>query len=353
MNYSTFSLSKWGSARKVSLTSDECLIVTLPGRRQARGVAYPAAVTFCVELDGVHKSFGTTRALDGLSLAAEQGAITAVLGPNGAGKSTAMAICEGLQRADAGTVRVLGADPVTAAAELRPRVGVMIQDGGLPVMARAEELLRHVARMYARPREVQELVEALGLAPFARTSVRRLSGGQRQRLAMAIALVGRPDLVFLDEPSAGMDPQARLAVWAMIERLRADGVSVLLTTHLMDEAARLADRVVIIDHGRVIAQGTVAELTRASRPASAPEVVDGGAHRGAGPSPGDGEVAGGLPAGVHLTGTFTPEAISAVEQLARTHHLRLHTDLAPAPHDPGDGRTLEDVFLELTGRSLR
>src|SRR5690606_31439211 len=138
----------------------------------------------------------------------------------------------------AGTVRVLGADPVTAAAELRPRVGVMIQDGGLPVMARAEELLRHVARMYARPREVQELVEALGLPPSARASVPRVPGGQRQRRAVAGARGGRRGLVFLRERGAGMDPQARLAVWAMIERRRADAVSVLLTTHLMDEAAR-------------------------------------------------------------------------------------------------------------------
>lgn len=306
------------------------------------GFAYPAAVTFCVELTGVHKAFGATRALDGLSLTAEQGQITAVLGPNGAGKSTAMAICEGLHRADSGTVRVLGLDPATSAALLRPRVGVMIQDGGLPVMARAVELLHHVSRMYARPRDVGELVDTLGLAPFARTSVRRLSGGQRQRLALAIALVGCPDLVFLDEPSAGLDPQARLAVWAMVEQLRTDGVSVLLTTHLMDEAARLADHVVIIDHGQVIAQGTVAGLTGATG--------DGAAHLGSRPRPDRGAPAG-APGTMHLTGTFTPEVISAVEHLARTHQLQVRTDPTGAP--PAPERTLEDVFLELTGRSLR
>ena len=299
-------------------------------------------MTFSVELTGVHKAFGATHALDGLSLTAEQGQITAVLGPNGAGKSTAMAICEGLQHADAGTVRVLGLDPATASTQLRPRVGVMIQDGGLPVMARSEELLRHISRMYARPRDVDELIGTLGLAPFARTSVRRLSGGQRQRLALAIALVGRPDLVFLDEPSAGLDPQARLAVWSMIEQLRTDGVSVLLTTHLMDEAARLADHVVIIDHGRVIAQGTVDGLTAAAG--------DGAAHPGSGPHPGEGAPAG-APGTMHLTGTFTTEAISAVEQLARTHQLQVRTDPAGGP--PAPERTLEDVFLQLTGRSLR
>ena len=305
-------------------------------------------MTFCVELTGVHKSFGTTRALDGLSFSAEQGKITAVLGPNGAGKTTAMAICEGLESADAGTVRVLGRDPGTDGAHLRPRVGVMIQDGGLPVMARAEELLRHVARLYARPRDVAELVEDLGLGAFARTSVRRLSGGQRQRLALAIALVGRPDLVFLDEPSAGMDPQTRIAVWEMIETLRADGVSVLLTTHLMDEAARLADQVVIIDHGAVIAQGTVAELTAGA-------TSDGGALPGGEPSPlleHGADTPGtqpGSPTAAHLTGTFTPEARTAVENLARNYDLRLQIE----PATPTGGRTLEDVFLELTGRSLR
>ena len=298
-------------------------------------LAYASAVTSCVELTDVRKAFGATRALDGLSFSAEQGKITAVLGPNGAGKTTAMAICEGLESADAGTVRVLGLDPASDGARLRPRVGVMIQDGGLPVMARSEELLRHVARLYARPREVDGLISTLGLSAFARTSVRRLSGGQRQRLALAIALVGRPDLVFLDEPSAGMDPQTRLAVWEMIEQLRTDGVSVLLTTHLMDEAARLADQVVIIDHGAVIAQGTVTALT--GRSAS-----DAAAGPGSPPSPA-------LPAAVHLSGRFTPEAISAVESLARSYDLQLQLEPEAGTHR----RTLEDVFLELTGRSLR
>ncbi len=352
----------------MSLRSDKPLIGPPPACPARRADAVDllslwshtlSAVTFCVELTGVHKAFGATRALDGLSLTAEQGRITAVLGPNGAGKSTAMAICEGLDRADAGQVRVLGLDPATAAAQLRPRVGVMIQDGGLPVMARSEELLRHVSRMYARPRDVDELVDTLGLAPFARTSVRRLSGGQRQRLALAIALVGRPDLVFLDEPSAGLDPQARLAVWAMVERLRADGVSVLLTTHLMDEAAHLADHVVIIDHGRVIAQGSVAALVAdgVARPGQAPHrgqraPADGVAPPGQAPHRGQGDP-GGAPATMHLTGTFTPEAISAVEQVARTHQLQVRTDPPEHPGSPGRARTLEDVFLELTGRSLR
>ncbi|SED90857.1 ABC transporter ATP-binding protein [Ruania alba] len=292
-------------------------------------------MTCCVELTDVQKSFGTTRALAGLSLRAAAGSITAVLGPNGAGKTTAMEICEGLQRPDAGTVRVLGRDPRSDAGALRPRVGVMVQDGGLPVMSRAVELLHHVARLYDQPRDVDELVEALGLAPFARTSVRRLSGGQRQRLALAIALVGRPELVFLDEPSAGLDPQARLAVWDLVRGLRADGVSVVLSTHLMDEAAQLADRVVIIDHGRVLAEGSVPELTR--RSASKNTAPDSRT-----PAPG----------AIHLTGTITPEARADVEDLATRHGLHLHQNSPTGPSAVG-ARTLEDVFLELTGRSLR
>ncbi|TDE90440.1 ABC transporter ATP-binding protein [Occultella glacieicola] len=278
---------------------------------------------WCLELEGVTKSFGDTRALRSLSLKASQGAVTAILGPNGAGKTTLMEICEGLQAADGGTVRVLGLDPRRDAARLRPRVGVMVQDGGLPIMARPLELLRHVARMYAAPRDVEELVDLLGLDAFARTSVRRLSGGQRQRLALAIALVGRPDLVFLDEPSAGLDPQARLVVWDLVETLRADGVSVILSTHLMDEAARLADHVAIIDHGAVLAQGTVAELTGPVAGARATRTPDA----------------------ARLRGPLTPAARADLAELADTHGLTLELE---------DGvRTLEDVFLDLTGRSLR
>ncbi|CAM3652455.1 ABC transporter ATP-binding protein [Occultella aeris] len=304
----------------------------------------PGTDHWCLELDGVTKSFGDTHALRSLSLSARRGAVTAILGPNGAGKTTLMEICEGLQNADGGLVRVLGLDPRRDAAELRPRVGVMVQDGGLPIMARPLELLRHVSRMYAAPRAVDELVDLLGLDAFARTSVRRLSGGQRQRLALAIALVGRPDLVFLDEPSAGLDPQARLVVWDLIEALRADGVSVILSTHLMDEAARLADHVAIIDHGAVLAQGTVAELTEsvgvpAAMSAPSLEAPDGSVGSAAPPTP----------HAARLSGPLTPAARTALAQLAEAHGLTLELELELE----GGARTLEDVFLDLTGRSLR
>jgi ABC-2 type transport system ATP-binding protein len=214
---------------------------------------------------GLVKTYGGTRAVDGLDLTAGRGRITAVLGPNGAGKTTTVEICEGLRTADAGSVTVLGLDPARDASALRPRVGVMLQDGGLPTGARALALLRQVARFYATPHDVVALAERLGITSYATTSVRRLSGGQRQRLALALALVGRPELVFLDEPSAGLDPQARLVVWDLVREARDAGTSVVLTTHAMDEAERLADQVAILSCGRLVASGTPAELTAPGR----------------------------------------------------------------------------------------
>ena len=180
----------------------------------------------------------------------------ALLGPNGAGKTTTVEVCEGFRRADGGTVRVLGLDPRDPA--LRPRIGVMPQAGGAYPGLRAGEMLRLVASYAAHPLDPDDLLDRLGLAEVARTAYRRLSGGQQQRLSLATAVVGRPELVFLDEPTAGLDPAARHATWELVEALRRDGVTVVLTTHLMDEAEHLADDVVIVDHGRVVARGTVA-----------------------------------------------------------------------------------------------
>ena len=219
----------------------------------------------CLQVRGLVKAYGATRAVDGLDLTADRGRITAVLGPNGAGKTTTIEICEGLRGADAGSVSVLGLDPARDGAALRPRVGVMLQDGGLPTGARALPLLRQVARFYATPHDVTVLAERLGISSYGERSVRRLSGGQRQRLALALALVGRPELVFLDEPSAGLDPQARLAVWELVREARDAGTSIVLTTHAMDEAERLADHVAILSCGRLMASGTPAELTTSGR----------------------------------------------------------------------------------------
>lgn len=199
--------------------------------------------------------------VDRLSWTAQTAAVTAVLGPNGAGKTTTVECCEGLRRPDSGTVRVLGSDPLTADASARARVGVMLQDGGLPTGAPAGQVLRHVAALHARPHDPDLLLDTLGLREHARTMVRRLSGGQRQRLSLACALVGRPEVLFLDEPTAGLDPQARHVVWNLISQARSDGVAVVLTTHHLAEAERLADDIVIMAAGRRVAQGSPADLT--------------------------------------------------------------------------------------------
>ena len=212
-------------------------------------------------VDGLVMRYGDTLAAAGLSLSVPAGSITAVVGPNGAGKTTAIETCEGYRRPQQGTVRVLGLDPVRDHSALAPRVGVALQSGGAWSGVRAGEMLRYMARLHATPLDPEMLVERLGLASCGRTPYRRLSGGQQQRLGVAMALVGRPELVFLDEPTAGLDPQARHAVWALLGELRADGVTVVFTTHYLDEAERLADLVYILDAGAVVASGTPAELT--------------------------------------------------------------------------------------------
>ena len=186
--------------------------------------------------------------------------MTALVGPNGAGKTTAFSCATGLLRPDAGTVRVLGADPWRSSPEHRARVGVMIQDGGLTSGAGAMQLLRYGASLHANPLDADEVAEHLGIDDFARTLVRRLSGGQRQRLALALAIIGRPDLVFLDEPTAGMDPSIRRRVRELIRALARTGTAVVLTTHLMDDVVGLADAVRVISRGRVLASGSVQEV---------------------------------------------------------------------------------------------
>lgn len=297
-----------------------------------------------VDIRALRKAYGATTAVDGLDLRAAAGEVTAVLGPNGAGKTTTLECLVGLREADAGTVRTLGLDPVREAAALRPRIGVMLQDGGLPLGARAGSVLRHVASLYREPRPVTELVERLALADFLRTSVRHLSGGQRQRLALAVALVGRPELVLLDEPSAGMDPQSRRVVWDLVTELRGEGVAVLLTTHLMDEAEALADRVVVVDHGRAVARGTVAELTSSTGVVRL--TVPGGL---------DAEVLArelGAPVRTSGPGQYVVEASGSPGLVTAVASACAAQDAQITSLDVGR-RTLEDVFLDLTGRHLR
>lgn len=213
-----------------------------------------------VTLTDLHRRFGAVRALDGLTWSAPSGRITAVLGPNGAGKTTAIECAVGLGTPDSGEVRVLGADPARARADHRARVGVMLQSGGLPGGSKPMRLLEHLSRFYAQPADVDQVAGVLGVPDFAGTTIRRLSGGQKQRLALAAALLGRPEVLFLDEPAAGLDPHGRLEVWDVIRSLRDQGVSVVVTTHSFEEADRLADHLVIMDSGRTVAEGTTAEV---------------------------------------------------------------------------------------------
>ena len=219
----------------------------------------PSPTASALEVRDLAVRLGATQVLDGLSLTARTGDLTAVLGPNGAGKTTLLRCCTGLVRPSRGTVRVLGREP--GSPEVTAAVGLMPQSTGAWSGIRAGELLRYLASLYAHPQDVDALVARLGVGPYARTPYRRLSGGQQQAVNLAAALVGRPELVFLDEPTAGMDPHARRATWELLRELRSAGVSIVLTTHAMDEAEALADQVWMIDRGRVAASGTVDELT--------------------------------------------------------------------------------------------
>ncbi|TGG89785.1 ABC transporter ATP-binding protein [Streptomyces albus] len=301
-----------------------------------------------VEVAGLVKRYGDKTAVDGLDLTVAQGTVTAVLGPNGAGKTTTVETCEGYRRPDEGTVRVLGLDPVTQGAELRPRIGVMLQSGGIYPTARAEETLRHMATLHAHPLDVPALVERLGLGSCGRTPYRRLSGGQQQRLALALALVGRPELVFLDEPTAGLDPQARHATWELVRDLRADGVTVVLTTHYMDEAEELSDDVAIVDGGKVIAQGTPDVLCKGGaentlRFTGRPGLDLESLLKALPPDTAATELS---PGSYRLTGTVDPQLLATVTSWCAQHGVM-------PDRISVERRTLEDVFLEMTGKELR
>ena len=214
-----------------------------------------------IVVDHFSKSYGPMRVVDNLQFTVQRGEVFALLGPNGAGKTTTVETLEGYRTPDVGTIRVLGRDPIREAQTLKPHIGVMLQQDGLYPALTAREVLRLFAGYYEHSQDVDALLERVGLTTVAKTRCRRLSGGQKRRLALAVALVGNPSLVFLDEPTAGMDPQARLATWEIIRDLKRNGVTVLLTTHLLDEAERLADRVAIIDNGHLIALDTPGNLT--------------------------------------------------------------------------------------------
>ncbi|MDQ1479264.1 MAG: type transport system ATP-binding protein [Actinomycetota bacterium] len=210
----------------------------------------------------MRKSYGSKVAVDALDFEVGAGEVFGLLGPNGAGKTTTVEILEGYRRPDTGTVRVLGLDPVRDGRRLRPQIGVMLQSGGLYPGLRPLELLRLFASYYDEAESPDAMLDLVGLRDTITTPVRRLSGGEAQRLSLACALIGRPRVVFLDEPTAGMDPHARATTWELVRSLRDRGVTVLLTTHAMDEAETLCDRVAIINAGRLAALGSPQDLTR-------------------------------------------------------------------------------------------
>ena len=300
-----------------------------------------------VEVRGLVKRYGSLVAVAGLDLTAAAGAVTAVVGPNGAGKTTTLEVCEGFRTPDEGQARVLGLDPVRDAAQLRPRVGVMLQSGGVYGAVSPATALHHAARLYRHPIPPDQLVEALGLGRVAGSAYRRLSGGEQQRTLLALALVGRPEVAFLDEPTSGLDPQSRRAVWDLVRQLRAAGAAVVLTTHYLEEAEQLADHVVIIDHGGVVAHGTPSALTDAGEESlsfDAPARLPLASLQPALPAGCTAsEVA---PGRYRVSGPVDPQLLVAVTSWCAQHGImpeRLRTHR----------RSLEDVFLELTGRELR
>jgi ABC-2 type transport system ATP-binding protein len=299
-------------------------------------------------LRGITKTYGSTTAVRDLNLDVNAAEVLALLGPNGAGKTTTVEMCEGFVRPDSGSIEVLGLDPFADNERLRERMGVMLQGGGGYPAARAGEMLKLVASYAAKPLDPDWLLETLGLTESAGTTYRRLSGGQQQRLALACALVGRPELVFLDEPTAGMDAHARLVVWELIDALRRDGVTVVLTTHHLQEAEELADQIVIIDRGSAVASGTPTELMRNGAEDqlrfSAPRKLDLSLLVAALP---EGHSAKELTSGEYLIeGKIDPQVLATVTAWCARLNV-MATDLRI------EQRSLEDVFLDLTGKELR
>lgn len=300
-----------------------------------------------IVVDTLNKSYGANQVVDHLSFTVQRGEIFALLGPNGAGKTTTIETLEGYRSPDSGSVRVLGLDPMRQGRELKPLIGVMLQQDGLYQDLNAREILRVFASYYARPQDSASLLQRVGLSEVAKTRYRRLSGGQKRRLALAVTLIGLPQLVFLDEPTTGMDPQARLATWEIIRDLKRSGVTVLLTTHLMDEAERLADRVAIIDHGRLVALDTPAGLTG---------VQNANMVRFVAPAGLDCAQLSKLPSATNAReirpGSYLLETSAAPALLAELTAWLRDQQVTLSELRVGHG-SLEDLFLRLTGAEVR
>jgi ABC-2 type transport system ATP-binding protein len=301
-----------------------------------------------VAIRGLRKRFGDVVAVDGIDLEVPRGECFGLLGPNGAGKTTTIEICEGLTDPDEGEVAILGLDHRHHAREIRARIGISLQDTKLPEKLTVEEIVRLFRSFYPRGRTVEAAIAAVQLGEKRRARAGQLSGGQRQRLALACALVADPELLFLDEPTTGLDPQSRRQLWELIAGLKADGRTTVLTTHYMEEAERLCDRVAIVDHGKVIALGTPRELIAM---VGAEHVVEFQIE-GAAPDPAE------LTA---LPGVTAARSVADRHQLDVTHVHRAIPALLAVLTARGAAltglethtATLDDVFVHLTGRQLR
>ncbi|MFM2079189.1 MAG: hypothetical protein RJA49_3079 [Actinomycetota bacterium] len=273
-----------------------------------------------ISVHGLRKRYGEFTAVDGVDLEVSTGEILALLGPNGAGKTTTVEICEGYRSRDEGAVSVLGVDPAAADLDWRQRVGIVLQTSGFTEELSVRETVAHFASLYRRPRDVDALIDAVGLTEKAGTRARQLSGGQQRRLDVAIGVVGRPELLFLDEPTTGFDPEARRHFWELILHLRGEGTTILLTTHYLEEAEALADRVAVIVDGRVVADAPPSTLAGRAEAAAVVHWVDAD--------------------GPHEIRTQNPTA--AITELA----ARYGGDI---PELTVNRPTLEDVYLRLIG----
>ncbi|HCZ07227.1 MAG: type transport system ATP-binding protein [Thermotogota bacterium] len=302
---------------------------------------------FAVVVDNLKKYYGETKAVDGVSFSIRRGEIFTLLGPNGAGKTTTLEILEGLRKPDSGQVTIFGRSLERADKVLKSRIGVMLQETTLFSHLTVRETIELFASFYPRSVSINQLLEDVGLTEKSRTLVKNLSGGQKQRLAFALALVNDPELVFLDEPTTGLDPQARHHVWEIIRRLKKQGKTVFLTTHYMDEAQHLSDHVCIMDHGKIIAEGAPSELIEmlgtggvVECKVSLSDQMKDLIHRE-------------FDENVYFAeDRFTLKAERLVEtlervlEIARDNGITLESVVIRQPN-------LEDVFLTLTGRELR
>jgi ABC-2 type transport system ATP-binding protein len=299
-----------------------------------------------IEVSGIRKSYGSVVAVDDVSFAVEPGEIFGLIGPNGAGKTTTMECVEGLREPDRGAIAIFGLHPIRDAAALQERIGVQLQEAQLQKRITVREAVAFWMSLYRHPVDGERLIEQLGLGPKRSAWFMSLSGGQKQRLFIALALINDPELVFLDELTTGLDPQARRAIWDLVIGIRARGKTVFLTTHLMEEAERLCDRVAIIDHGRIVDIGRPADLIRRHCPENAVVVrtTDNAAMEWFRALPAVDEV-------TNTDGTMTirgrgDRLVTDVIHTVARHQIEVTEFRTIAP-------TLEDVFLRVTGHSIR